>query len=1030
MGTAARADDGMFPAAPAAKAAIDYDGKGFLLGGKRTFIASGSLHYSRVPRALWRDRLLRIKRAGFNTVETYAFWNFHELQEGKWNFAGDHDFNAYLKLIHELGMYAIVRVGPYVCAEWDSGGYPVWLRFKPGVRVREPNPQFEACVDKWFDKIMPIVAANQIHRGGAVIMVQLENEHPQGWGREMPNGYFTRLRDKALALGLEVPYFFSGLHHGHDPAGNQPWDSADRANPWFTTEFWPGWYDLYGELSGRDLRTYERGTWKILAYGGNGYNFYMLHGGTDFDTWNDDEVASNYDYGSAVGQTGDLRTIYYRFKRASLFARSFADVMENSVNATDEVKNDVVSGNVRLTARKSPAGTLLFVDNPSNQPVVARIRKPGASANSNAASSGAAEADNAITLELAPGEIVPLARNVALSSDVTLESSACRMLGVADQGNTTTLVVYDAPVGTQEQRNDANLTLAHRVELHFRVAAGQTRLVTVGNGWTMDADTRGVTLQTAFAPQGVGEYHFMAGAHKFRVLAVSSDLADRTYFVDAGGQTYIIGGFAYVGEAQTKNGGLHIVTEQYARRLPIPDADVFAYGPEDQPLRLQMTRQDDLTGGTGVNFKSEQITPPTLGAWQSHEADAPASAAYLTGNWKYSPQPLQMGADGDPSAYAWYRTVAQAGKDGTMNLKFADAGDWIAVWANGKRVTVGDKNLEPRQRFTTPLSRTIPVPLKAGANTIAVFAAHYGRNKLFNHLGPIDQIAAKGLNGPVTLSKNAGAEQAVSKWQWKPTSGAAVSGLTTLPEGVNAGADWKTLDDQKADVFNKQSGFAWFRATLDALPGQRHTLRFEDVDDNATVYLNGKKVGEHKGWGQAFDVRLDGAWKAGQANQVVVLVENTANTGGIPGAVTLLGSNPGDETELRGWKMRGGIDDPMKITAWHPLQNGSTATSVPTFFRADFNTDANSLPDKPGTHPILRVTLTGLSRGFLWLNGHNLGRYPEKVPIQSIYLPECWLNRGKNTLAIFDEEGNAPLQTRLIVEPATTRYITEYAATL
>ncbi len=700
-------------------------------------------------------------------------------------------------------------------------------------------------------------------------------------------------------------------------------------------------------------------------------------------------------------------------------------------NATDEVKNDVVSGNVRLTARKSPAGTLLFVDNPSNQPVVARIRKPGASANSSTSgNSGGAEADNAITLELAPGEIVPLARNVALGSDVTLASSACRILGVADQGNTTTLVIYDASVGTQEQRNDANLTLAHHAELHFRVAEGKARLVTAGNGWTMDADTRGVTLQTTFAPQGVGEYTFKAGMHKFRVLAVSSDLADRTYFADAGGQTYIIGGFPYVGEVQAKNGGLHVVAEEYARRLPIPDADVFAYGPEDQPLSLQVARREELSGGRGVNFRPEQITPPTLGAWQSYEADAPASSAYLTGNWKYNPQPLQMGVDGDTSAYAWYRTVAQAGKDGTINLKFADVGDWIAVWANGKRVTVGDKNMEPRQRFTTPLSRTVAVPLKAGANTIAVFAAHYGRNKLFNHLGPIDQVAAKGLNGPVTLSKNAGAEQAISKWQWKPATGAAASGLTMLPADVNGGADWKTLDEPKTDVFNKQRGFAWFRATLDALPGQRHTLRFEDVDDNATIYLNGTKVGEHKGWGQAFDVRLDGAWKAGQANQVVVLVENTENTGGITGAVTLLGSNPGDETELRGWKMRGGIDDPMKITAWHSLRDSSTATGVPTFFRTDFNTDSNSLPDKPGSHPILRVTLTGLSRGFIWLNGHNLGRYPEKVPIKSIYLPECWLNRGKNTLAIFDEEGNTPLQTRLVVEPATSRHITEYAATL
>ena len=105
-------NDTMFPAAPAAKPFIDFDGRGFLIHGRRTFIIAGEMHYSRIPRAQWRTRLLRIQRAGYNTIQTYAFWNFHEPQEGKFNFSGDHDLDAYLKLIHSLGMYAIVRRGP------------------------------------------------------------------------------------------------------------------------------------------------------------------------------------------------------------------------------------------------------------------------------------------------------------------------------------------------------------------------------------------------------------------------------------------------------------------------------------------------------------------------------------------------------------------------------------------------------------------------------------------------------------------------------------------------------------------------------------------------------------------------------------------------------------------------------------------------------------------------------------------------------------------------------------------------------
>ena len=149
-------NDQMYPPAPAARAAINVDGQGFFINGRRTYVASGSLHYARVPHELWRDRLLRIKRAGFNTVETYAFWNFHEPRENEWNFTGDRDLGLFLSTAQELGLYAIVRVGPYVCAEWDSGGYPLWLRFKPSFKVRTADPGFLAVNDHWYDKIIPL----------------------------------------------------------------------------------------------------------------------------------------------------------------------------------------------------------------------------------------------------------------------------------------------------------------------------------------------------------------------------------------------------------------------------------------------------------------------------------------------------------------------------------------------------------------------------------------------------------------------------------------------------------------------------------------------------------------------------------------------------------------------------------------------------------------------------------------------------------------------------------------------------------
>jgi beta-galactosidase len=1008
----ARADDGIFPAASMAKPFIDFDGRGFLVNGKRTFLVSGSLHYSRVPRALWRDRILRMKRAGFNTVQTYAFWNFHEPREGKWDFAGDKNLDAFLKLIHEMGMYAVVRPGPYVCAEWDSGGYPVWLRFKPGVRVREDNPEFEAVVDRWYEKVIPILAANQIHRGGAVLMVQLENEHPQGWGRDMPNGYFRHLREKAVSLGLEVPYFFSGLHHGNDPAGSQPWDSKGRANPWYTTEFWPGWYDLYGPLSTDRFRHFDRGTWKILAYGGNGYNFYMLHGGTDFDTWNNDEVASSYDYGGAIGQAGDLRPIYYRFKRAAWFARTFASILEDSENATDVYKGAVTSPAIRVTARKSLAGTLLFLDNNSNNLVGTQVRGEDGAVSPSEGS-----------LLLLPGEIMPVVQNYKLLPEVTLQMAAARILGIVQQGDTTTLVIYGMPHRHLPDRPYvASITQLpeDRAEMRFEVPAEGVRILK-GAPASMPADSAlihaetdpgHVVLKTGFSTTSPEEYVFAVGSHKVRILAVRDDLADRTWFLNEGDRSRILMGPWYVGEVAAKGEALRCMAENAMfgwTPAEVEGMTLYDEGAAPQHLHAVLPTSEALT----ATYKT-----PELSAWQMRRADAEAAPNYFASGWKFSIQPLPMGADGDNSAYSWYRVPVRVPKAGAYTLTFSDAGDWVAAFVNGQRAA----NSKIKQRFYAPVPRTLDVPLKAGENTLAIFAAHYGRHKLFNYLGPLDKIDAKGVAGPVTISAQVNRRVTVTKWRWKADDrGEAAAPEMTAPPLPNRGEDWQAASIND-DVFHGRRGYVWFRTTLESVPGPHRRLHFEAVDDNATVYLNGKRLLHHEGWNTPFDVPLDTAWHEKGPNLLAVLVQNTDGPGGIMGAVDLAGGEEGGGLPIRGWRMRGGIGDPMGAgRSWQPV-TGITGPGVPAFYRAEFTTTP---PATLGAHPVLRVSLTGMSRGFVWLNGHNLGRYPEKVAVDGLWLPDCWLKPGKNTLVCFDEEGNSPASIQLVMEPAASRTVIE-----
>lgn len=100
---------------------------GFRLGGEPFRVISGAIHYFRVPREYWRDRLIKLKACGFNTVETYVAWNMHEPREGEFDYSDMLDIEDFLATAAELGLYAIVRPGPYICSEWEFGGLPWWL---------------------------------------------------------------------------------------------------------------------------------------------------------------------------------------------------------------------------------------------------------------------------------------------------------------------------------------------------------------------------------------------------------------------------------------------------------------------------------------------------------------------------------------------------------------------------------------------------------------------------------------------------------------------------------------------------------------------------------------------------------------------------------------------------------------------------------------------------------------------------------------------------------------------------------------
>ncbi|MEN0055715.1 MAG: hypothetical protein AAGC65_18700, partial [Mucilaginibacter sp.] len=204
------------------------------------------------------------------------------------------------------------------------------------------------------------------------------------------------------------------------------------------------------------------------------------------------------------------------------------------------------------------------------------------------------------------------------------------------------------------------------------------------------------------------------------------------------------------------------------------------------------------------------------------------------------------------------------------------------------------------------------------------------------------------------------------------------------------------------DVFSKQEGFGWFQTVISVQDGRpsRLIINFRSVDENATVFINGKQVAEHKGWNSPFAVEVKDSTELQKPITLTLFIENYSNEGGIDQPVKI--NSIGNGMVLNNWKMLGGPGDPFTNDGWHKSSLAKTFKG-PQFFRSQFNVS----PIK-GKQLIWRVHTDGLGHGSVWVNGHNLGRYPEKIGNIGMYIPECWLKSGLNQLVVYDESGNRP----------------------
>lgn len=314
--------------------------KKFLMDGKPINIYSGAMHYFRILPEYWEDRLTKLKLAGFNTVETYVCWNLHEPKPGEFCFEGMLDIERFVKTAEKVGLYCIVRPGPYICAEWDFGGLPAWLLKDKNMQIRCNYPDYTACVERFYRELLSRLAPLQMTKGGNIIAMQVENEYGSYGNDKEYLAFIEKLmRDcgidcelftsdsnwKNMLSGGSLPHIYKVLNFGSKAktAFNCLKDFPNDG-PYMCGEFWCGWFDHWRDKHHtRNAADIAKEVKDFLDIDAN-FNFYMFHGGTNFGFTAGanftpgcpyEPTVTSYDYCALLNEWGDYTPAYHEVRK-------------------------------------------------------------------------------------------------------------------------------------------------------------------------------------------------------------------------------------------------------------------------------------------------------------------------------------------------------------------------------------------------------------------------------------------------------------------------------------------------------------------------------------------------------------------------------------------------------------------------------------------------------------------------------------------------------------------------------------------
>ncbi len=976
---------------------IRYDHDAFIIHGKDTFIFSGSFHYFRCDPDEWIGTLQKIKAAGFNAIETYVPWNFHEQVEGK----PDFDLlDTFLDDCQRMGLFVIIRVGPYMCGEWDEGGFPRWLAGK-GYGFRTASPQDIYWSRYWYNEVLPVVRRHLITNGGSIILLQIENEYNYfGLPDSQKVEYLKSLYEDVMQNHIDVPIitcWTQQVRDSTDSVFSQIMDAGNFYPGWhveatlpriellkqqqpysppFITELQGGWFSSVRDKTIRHVDKYGAGqinalTKYVIAHGIKGFNYYMLYGGTNFGYWAGKGKTTSYDYTAPISECGGLWEKYYSVKLIGDLVR----YAQPYLSKCHEIPGGAVSADpgIETLLRSDGKVGFVFVLNKTNKSRNADI---------NVKMPGQAAFSISVPIEAHGAYFLPV--NFPIDDGSLLHYSNVQLSAVTQYDGKPLLVTY----GT----------------------AGEQAVIDLGS----KAFTKAIPSQDRLYDWN-GLY----------ILLTSMDRAARAIEFDTRKEPAVLLSDSYFAMPDTHSRHGNLVQLQTR-----PGKDEFSLIVTGGVRRIRLDGKPitytEKPGKGLIHFTLNTpafVTPKiTLGRIR-YRADADAEKdsyfkAVPPANDGIFPSLDSMGDHRD--GYSIYQGKFELDGKYTLKVDYYDD-DWHSVFVDGKPVKglTGNKF----ENFSE-------LELASRAHKIEVIYENEGRP----NSGFMEE--EKGLKSIRILAPRQ--IQTLMKWKYFVQT-------TTQPVENPTGADtsyddsgWVNImvGDGTSEAVNREQIGSWYRKTLTLTEQEvrdNPRLVFGGVSRSAVVYVNGRQAYNfrHHGWNAPFTVSLSGIAKAGK-NLLAVYVENREGKGGIVGPIVFefgkekplkllrLTYHVSLNGELAGWQKPG-----FRDTGWRRMKDPDN--SEPKFgikwYRTWF-----AVPSYKGWAVPWKISIESTGNLQIWLNGKLLGRYYARGPQKNFYMPDGWLLPGrKNSLVLVMHPSGTGAAAPVLKEVKVSSY-SEYVA--